>query len=657
MFQRLLAVLLTACLGWSADLPVREVILYKHGVAYFERGGDVKAGEAARLDFKADEMNDVLKSLTINDRSGTKVSGVRYDASEPLEKRLNEFAFKISPEAPLSNLLDQMRGARIELTVGSQSVAGTIVGARLVKAEDKNPEHDSLVLMTDSGDIRTLDLSSATSMRLSDPKLQTQVKDYLSVLSGSRSQDRRSVTIESTSAGARQISASYMTPAAVWKSSYRLIFGQQAEPLLEGWAIVDNTSGDDWNNVKLSVVSGRPISFITELYAPKYVNRPHADVTEEASAAPVVFSGAVAGFAAGKAAPAPPSQAQFRRSTAAGENLVHSETGPSTVAVAASGQDTGELFEYDFTSPVTVKRGESSMLPFLQQRINARKLLIYQESFGLHPMNAAEISNSTGKTLDGGPITVYDANTYAGEALVETVKANDKRLISYGVDLATRVSTTWNTSRQVTREVHVRRGTLTTKSAIEETRTFTIKNVDAKEKTLIIEHPQRPGYALLSEKAKELTPTAYRFEVKLGPSEATTFPVREERVFDQTLGVESLTPALISTWLQNKALSDAGRKTLEDIQREKQDIATNDEALGGVRTDQQNLTQDQTRLRENIEALRSVAGQQDQVQQYARQLATNETQIASLRDKENDLRKKKTTLEAQLNALIERADF
>jgi hypothetical protein len=118
----------------------------------------------------------------------------------------------------------------------------------------------------------------------------------------------------------------------------------------------------------------------------------------------------------------------------------------------------GELFEYSFSSPVSVKQGESAMLPFLQQKVNTRKLLIYMESFGLHPMNAAEIANSTGKTLDGGPITVYDANTYAGEALVETLKAGDKRLITYGVDLGARVTTAFDSSRANVREIHFARG-------------------------------------------------------------------------------------------------------------------------------------------------------------------------------------------------------
>ncbi len=107
----------------------------------------------------------------------------------------------------------------------------------------------------------------------------------------------------------------------------------------------------------------------------------------------------------------------------------------SSIAAAADAREAGELFEYSFSSPVTVKQGESAMLPFLQQKIGARKLLVYAENYGLNPRDAAELTNNTGKTLDGGPITVYDAGSYAGEALVETLPMGDKRLISYGVDL------------------------------------------------------------------------------------------------------------------------------------------------------------------------------------------------------------------------------
>src|SRR6202041_3416293 len=135
----------------------------------------------------------------------------------------------------------------------------------------------------------------------------------------------------------------------------------------------------------------------------------------------------------------------------------------SSFDAVADTRQAGELFEYSFASPVTVKQGESAMLPFLQQKIGARKLLVYSESYGLNPRDAAELTNNTGKTLDGGPITVYDTGTYAGEALVETLKAGDKRLISYGVDLGRRITTKFDSSNNVVREIHFRRGLLTTR--------------------------------------------------------------------------------------------------------------------------------------------------------------------------------------------------
>ena len=375
-----------------------------------------------------------------------------------------------------------------------------------------------MTLLTAAGELRTIDLGAATSVKLSDPKQQTLLKDYLSVLNNARSKDRRSVYIDSLASAARELVASYMTPAAVWKSSYRLLFTGAAEPTLEGWAIVDNTSGEDWNNVKLSVVSGRPISFISQLYPPRYVQRPTAELAEDRAVGPQVFQGAHS-RAGSLGGPAPASLApptgRWRRRTARrqrGRRRVRpapstdrafrtashlASVEQSSFSSVASGQDVGELFEYSFASPVTVKMGESAMLPFLQQKVGARKLLIYSESMGLHPMNAAEVSNSTGKTLDGGPITVYDAGAYAGEALVETLKAGDKRLIGYGVDLGMRISTKWDSSANVVREIHLRRGILTTRNAIQETKTYTIKNVDAQAKTLVIEHAERSGYKLL----------------------------------------------------------------------------------------------------------------------------------------------------------------
>ncbi len=661
MFWRVWPVVCLLPVLSAADLPLTQVTLYKHGVAHFERAGELKPGDTVRLDFKPDDMNDVLKSLTVTDLNGGKVNGVRYDSSDPLDKRLADFPFQVGPGSSLAAFLDQIKGARIELKLGAGDVAGTIVSARVVReaGKEQTSEREVLVLLMDSGDIRSFDLGAASAVKLSDPKLQSQLAGYLAVLNLSHAKDRRSVYIDAVGSGARQLMANYMTPAAVWKSSYRLLFGAAGEPVLEGWAIIDNTSGEDWSNVRLSVVSGKPVSFISKLYEPRYVQRPVAELAENQAAVPVVYQGAMDSVM-NKAMAAPAAPRAMAREQVAGLGMLSSagaQFALSSLGATADGRQAGELFEYSFASPVTVKQGESAMLPFLQQKIGARKLLVYSEIYGLNPRDAAELTNITGKTLDGGPITVYDTGAYAGEALVETLPMGDKRLIGYGVDLGTRVTTAFDSSQALVREIHLRRGVLTTRSAIQETKTYTIKNADAKAKTLVIEHGQRPGYTLLERKATETTPNAYRFEVKLAAAGTETFAVREERVFDQSVQVNSVTPDVLVSYVQNKALSETARKQLEQIAQKKRETAANDSAIRRAEEEVASLNQDQGRLRSNIESLNRVSGQQDQVQQYARQLAAAETRLAALRDTQSDLRKKKAALDAELNSLMERIEF
>jgi hypothetical protein len=659
----------------AADIPIREIILYKSGVGYFERAGTLSAGESARLDFKATDMNDVLKSLTLQDRNGGKVTGLRYDSSEPLEQKLAEFPFTIAGQAPLSAFLAQMKGARVEMKFSAETVSGTIVSARLAVSEDKKIEREQVVLLLDSGDLRTLDLAAASSIRFPDPKLQLQLKDYLAAVNQSRSKEKRSIYIDSSDAKERQIAASYMIPAPVWKSSYRLVFDEKSDSTLEGWAIIDNTTGEDWINVNLAVVSGRPVSFISELYEPKFLERRTVDLPEDQAANPVVYGGVIGGVAGGvaSASPAPPpSRMAKARAPMNGRDLkqmVTTGNSPamdqeqnslgalSSVTANVASADLGELFEYHFSTSVTVKKDESAMLPFLQQKIGSRKLLIYSENYGEHPMNAAELTNSTGKTLDGGPITVFDAQSYAGEAIMTTLKTGDKRLISYAVDLGTRITTKFDSNGSLVREIHVNRGMLTTRLAQQETRTFAIQNVDQKPKTLVIEHPERPGFKLLNQKPSETTSNAYRFEVKLTPGAAQKFAINEEQLFDNTFEVSSLTPDAILTYVQNKAISDTGRRQLQQILDLKRQIADAESQIHQTDSEITTLVNDQERVRRNIQSLNSVSGQQEQVQKYARQLATQENQLATMRDHSSELKKQKSTLESSLNTQIEKLDF
>ena len=629
-------------------------------------------------------MNDVLKSLTLTDNGGGKISGLRYDSMDPLSHKLAEFPFQIEGGQSLAAMFDQLKGSRVELKLGNDTVAGAIVSGRVVAGTDKQTEREYLTLMLDSGEMRTVDLDAATGIRFPDAKLQGQFKDYLGALSAARSKDKRSVYIDSSDAKQRDVVASYMIPTAVWKSSYRLIFGDKGQPVLEGWAIVDNTTGEDWTKVQLSLVSGRPISFVSQLYAPKYVQRPGAELADDAAARPVVHDeayaasagingalGGVAGSGAGgrgggggrsssiNGLPAPLAAPKAMMATGQVSlgDLREPIVSPSTIVASASAGELGELFEYRIAQPVTIRKDESAMLPFLQQAIDSRKLLIYSDHSSQHPTNAAELTNGTGKTLDGGPITVYDGGAYGGEALMETLKTGDKRLISYAVDLGTRITEAFGGKAAVVREFHAHRGVLSTRMAAEETRTYTVRNIDQKAKTLIVEHPLRPGYTLLTQKPAEKTSTAYRFEIDLAPGATREFVVTEERVYDQSYQVSNLTSDTILDYVRNRELTDAARRQLQQIADQKRQMADNDRALADTASEISALTSDEERIRQNIGSLNNVSGQQQQVQNYARQLDTHEQQLAALRDKQAELQKKKTALEADLNRTVEALAF
>ncbi len=651
----------------AAELPVREVILYKHGVGFFERLGTLGAGESARLDFRPGEMNDVLKSLTIQEKGGGKISGVRYDSDIPLAEKLNDFPFKLADGQPLSAALDQLKGSRIEMQFGNEKVNGVIVGARLIAGDKERAEREQVTLLLDNGDLHNFDLAAAVTLRFSDPKLQLQFKDYLTAVTAARSTDRRSVYIDSTDAKSREVAASYMIPTPIWKSSYRLILDATGQPVLEGWAIVDNTTGEDWINVKMSLVSGKPISFISQLYQPRYVQRQTADLPELAALAPIVHSGAIDDLKetvnvqamAGAVAMEP---AAPRAKSQISSNFLSAPApppppAPTPFANTATGREAADLFEYSIPSAVTVKKNESAMLPFLQQKVGARKLIIYSDRHSQNPLNAAEITNSTRMTLDGGPITVYDGGVYAGEALMETLKAADKRLISYGVDLGTRITTAFDSKGETVVEVHVNRGMLSAKMSRLETTTYSARNVDAKAKTLIIEQPVVGQYTVVSPKAVETTATAWRFQLDLPANAPAKLPVVLERVYDQTYSLSSLTPDRIVYWSQNKTVSDSARRQLEQLRDLKNQLAQVGAEMTANENEVAGVTSDEDRARQNIGSLNNVSGQQQQVQTYARQLSDLEIRITKLRDRHAELVKQKASLQDQINEAIGKISF
>jgi hypothetical protein len=283
----------------ASKLPVRRVVLYKTGVGYFEHQGQVRGDQQVTVDFTSGQLNDVLQSLTVLDLNGGRIAGVDYNSEAPLSQRLGSLRLPLGEKTDIAQFYGVLRGARLEIRSGTTEITG-----RLLSVERKTRvsggttlEVDLATLVTDSGEVRSVELTPAVTVRLADRDVNGEVSRYLSLLSSVRQQDIRRMTISANGAGERQLYVSYISEVPVWKTTYRIVLPvkNESEPLLQGWAIVDNTVGEDWNNVELSLVAGAPQSFIQQLSQPYYPRRPVIALPESAQLTPQTHESAMMG--------------------------------------------------------------------------------------------------------------------------------------------------------------------------------------------------------------------------------------------------------------------------------------------------------------------------------------------------------------------------
>jgi hypothetical protein len=274
----------------APDLPVRRVVLYKNGVGYFEHLGRVRGNQDIHIDFTSGQLNDALASLTVLDLDGGRISGVSYNSKAPFDKRLGALRLPLGEQTSVSKFLDALRGARLEVHSGTATIAGRLLSVerKTRTAGGTTLEVDVIALVTDTGEIREVEVTPAMSVRLVDTGLHGEMNRYLSLLASEREQDLRRMTLAATGSGERQLFVSYISEVPVWKTTYRLVLSTKStkKSLLQGWAIVDNTVGEDWNNVELSLVAGAPQSFIQQLSQPYYGRRAVVPLPQEYENAP-----------------------------------------------------------------------------------------------------------------------------------------------------------------------------------------------------------------------------------------------------------------------------------------------------------------------------------------------------------------------------------
>lgn len=274
-------------------LPVKRVVLYKNGVGYFEHLGGALGNQDVAISFTSGQLNDVLKSLTVLDLNGGRITGVAYGSSAPVDRQLGDLRLPLGEKTSLTEFLGSLRGARVEVRSGPNTITG-----RLLSVERKTRmgngatlEVDYVALITDNGEVKTTELSPQFSFRLLERGLPGKVDRYLDLVSAGREPDVRRMVVSSEGTGQRSIFVSYISEVPVWKATYRIVLNPKTSksPLLQGWAIVDNTVGQDWDKVQLSLVAGAPQSFIQYLSQPYYSRRPVVPLPESVNPSPQTY--------------------------------------------------------------------------------------------------------------------------------------------------------------------------------------------------------------------------------------------------------------------------------------------------------------------------------------------------------------------------------
>ena len=642
--------------GEGADLPIRRVVLYKHGLGYFERGGKVDGDALATLRFSSSQMNDVLKSLTVLDLGGGRVSAIGYDSKAPSTRLLSEFGFELPADGALVAMLQRFRGAELEVELVGKKVVGSLAGVEMRAvpggAGAAPLQVPRVSLLVDEGRLVSFDASEIQSARFLDADLRQDVRRYLDVLRDSYRAERKSLQLRLEGKGARDVFVAYTVEVPVWKASYRLVLGEP--DLLQGWAIVDNTSDEEWSGVELSLVSGLPVSFVQDLYTPRYARRPVVEAAPGLAVAPQTHEGAWekkekmadAGEdeerARGEvrkgdlkqfAANAPAAAADTATKSGAALERAKLRADAMADAVAESGARTrelGDLFEYRIDHPVTVARNRSALVPIVGSKVETTRVSLYDGGQRMkNPWTAVKLKNSTGLTLEGGPVTVIDHDTYAGEALVETLKPGEERYLSFAVDLAVTVDAKNESGEGRVERVRLLNGMLWIDSKSVAVATYAVRNADAKERKVVVEHPRRPNFRLV-EPAKPLeeTPEHWRFEVAVGGGQVASLRVVEETPLLQQVALGSVSSDDVELWVRSRWLSAEMEKALRELVAAKAELADLERQIQAADAELQRLAQDQERLRKNLGALGSSTAEQQLRGRYVDQLQKSEDRVA-----------------------------
>lgn len=639
-----LAVPLLAAPALAAEQPpgalaLKRVLLSTGGVGHFEHEARVSGDAALTLEVRRDQVDDVLKSIVVYDDRGG-IGTVDLPGQEPLETAFRELPFTPEDLASPSALLNAMKGAEVQ-TSGSRAVSGRLLSVTEEYTQLPNGggtvTRNRVSLMTAEG-LRQLLLEETDSLRFADPWVQAQLDSALAAVAGAAGKERRRLTIRTTApqadAGAeRTVRVAYVVAAPLWKATYRLTLPESAKGAeggtgdLQGWAVLENLSGDDWKGVELSVASGNPVTFRQALYSAYFVNRPEVPVEVLGRVLPPPDEGAVAADVMAKAmepagrsraaaesgaptamavppapAPAPTMSAPF--AGAMPQRAAETTPAESTEATAQV------LFRYP--QPVTLANGGTMMMPITARAIPAERLSLYQPNTQpRHPLAALRLSNGdSGETgLPPGVLTLYErlggAAAYVGDARLATLPAGESRILSFAVDQAVTVDRSEQPSRTLSRAT-LADGVLQLTVTDRQTTTYRIAGAAGEDRTVIVEHPRRSGWELVQPTggaAPDLTADAYRLPVAVPAGQTVTLAVALERPRIERFGISEMSPEQVRAYASSTELPPAAREALAKVATLRGAVADKERRVADLEREQSEIGKEQERLRQNLATL------------------------------------------------------
>jgi hypothetical protein len=669
-----------------AVLPVTRVVLYKHGVGYFEREGPVEGEATLALTFRQAEVSDVLKSLTVLDLDGGHVASVSYDSTKPLEQLLADVALSIPDQGSLVGLLPQLKGARVRVQppekgsmggLAPRETAGDCVEGILLGVDTTERQTaDGIVrvvllsLLTDAGEVRTFDLHQLTKLEILDSALRRDLDYYLRTLLSAKKKDARTFTFFAQGQGRRTIRLSYTLEAPVWKATYRILLGEEGKPpIIQGWAVVDNTQDEDWENVQLSLIAGLPVSFVHDLYTPRYIRRPVVAVRETTGVLPPEVEEGMAveslmldlgdnatAMAAPAAAGAMAKQASLQRV----RSRRMESSAVSSTPTQVRERKLGDLFEYEIEHPVTIRRNQSALVPIVLRPFEGRPVLLYnKQTRAENPMRSVEFKNTTGLTLEGGPVTVLEGGSYVGEAMLETTKPDDQRLVPYAVELAVHVLDNVDSHDDRVQRVVIRRGLLNAYYTQVQQTTYNFNNKGDAAQTLYLDHPRqgREWQLFGTPEPVEITENYWRFKFALQAKQVTSFIARQRHVLHRSHTLSDVSDQQLAFWLEQRYLDAKTANVLRQVVELRQQTAGLEQHLQWLESERGKIHTEQQRIRENLQALGERSSEKELRERFVRTLNAQEDRLEQIDKEVREQTSARDRCREKINALLAELEY